>query len=70
MRACPAEDRQTRVLIAFKDATELLAYWAGLLAEQFGCLDTIRYVSEGMRAFTPVQVFSMIVWAFEQNDAD
>jgi hypothetical protein len=35
-----------------------------------GCNVTIRYQAEGLRAFTPVQVFSMLVWAFEQNHAD
>jgi adenosine deaminase len=35
-----------------------------------GCNITIRYTSEGLRAFTPIQVFSMLVWAFEQNAAD
>jgi adenosine deaminase len=35
-----------------------------------GCSITIRYTSEGLRAFTPIQVFSMLVWAFEQNAAD
>jgi hypothetical protein len=35
-----------------------------------GCNVTIRYEAEGLRAFTPIQVFSMLVWAFEQNKAD
>jgi adenosine deaminase len=35
-----------------------------------GCNITIRYTAEGLRAFTPIQVFSMLIWAFEQNAAD
>lgn len=35
-----------------------------------GCRVTIRYQAESLRAFTPVQVFAMLVWAFEQNRAD
>ena len=35
-----------------------------------GCAVTIRYQAEALRAFTPVQVFAMLVWAFEQNGAD
>jgi len=42
----------------------------GTAAADAGCRVTIRYIAEGLRAFTPVQVFSMLVWAFEQNAAD
>ncbi|MBI2683336.1 MAG: adenosine deaminase [Acidobacteriales bacterium] len=35
-----------------------------------GCNVVVRYEAEALRAFTPVQVFSMLVWAFEQNNAD
>jgi len=47
---------------------EVLA--CGTAAADAGCHVTIRYIAEGLRAFTPVQVFSMLVWAFEQNAAD
>jgi adenosine deaminase len=42
----------------------------GTAAAGAGCRVTIRYLAEGLRAFTPVQVFSMLLWAFEQNAAD
>jgi hypothetical protein len=35
-----------------------------------GCAVTIRYQAEALRALTPVQVFAMLVWSFEQNLAD
>jgi adenosine deaminase len=35
-----------------------------------GCRVTIRYQAEALRAFTPVQVFAMLVWSFEQCEAD
>lgn len=35
-----------------------------------GCRVIIRYQAESLRAFTPVQVFAMLVWSFEQNRAD
>ena len=47
---------------------EVLA--CGTAAADAGCRVTIRYIAESLRAFTPVQVFSMLVWAFEQNAAD
>jgi hypothetical protein len=47
---------------------EVLA--CGTATADAGCGVTIRYIAEGLRAFTPVQVFSMLVWAFEQNAAD
>jgi hypothetical protein len=42
----------------------------GAPAADAGCRVTIRYMAEGLRAFTPVQVFSMLIWAFAQNAAD
>ena len=37
----------------------------GTAAADAGCRVTIRYIAEGLRAFTQVQVFSMLVWAFD-----
>ena len=42
----------------------------GTAAADAGCRVTIRYIAESLRAFTPIQVFSRLVWAFEQNAAD
>jgi adenosine deaminase/adenosine deaminase CECR1 len=42
----------------------------GTPAADPGCAVTIRHQAESYRAFTPVQVFAMLSWAFLQNEAD
>ena len=47
---------------------EVLA--CGTKTADAGCGVTVRYIAEGLRAFPPIQAFSMLVWAYEQNVSD